>query len=60
MPPTNEQPGFENDVDELPDDQQAASPDTLEDLPKQDAAESEDLESVQEEAAEQRKEGGYQ
>jgi hypothetical protein len=60
MSPTNEEPGFENDVDELPDDAQPASPETLENTPKQDATDADELEAAQEDAAEERKEGGYQ
>ena len=56
--PTNEEPGFEADVNELPEDNQGAE-DTLEDepLPEDDSA---GLDDAQEQAAEERKEGGYQ
>lgn len=55
---SEEEPGFEADVDELPEDDQG-SPDTLEDepLPENDVSE---LGEAQEQAAEERKEGGYQ
>jgi hypothetical protein len=52
--PDNEEPGFENDVNELPEDQSDVSEDTLEDDGE------DDLEAVQEDAAEEREEGGYQ
>ena len=57
--PENEEPGFEHDVNELPEDQDNGSPDTLEDdpLPEDEAG---GIEDAQEEAAEERKDGGYQ
>jgi len=57
--PQEEEPGFETDVSELPDDDQG-SEDTLEDEPGSEDEESEGMEEAQEEAAEERKEGGYQ
>jgi hypothetical protein len=54
----NEEPGFEADVDELPEDNDV-SPDTLEDAPLPED-ESTKLEEAQEQAAEERREGGYQ
>jgi hypothetical protein len=57
--PEQEEPGFEHDVNELPKDRNS-SEETLEDgTPSQDEEASE-MEHVQEEAAEERKEGGYQ
>lgn len=56
--PDNEDPGFENDVNELPKDQNT-SEETLEDDPEP-ADEAAEMEHVQAEAAEERKEGGYQ
>lgn len=59
--PENEEPGAEADVNELPEDQDNASEDTLEDDPLlEDESGGEDIEEVQEEAAKERKEGGYQ
>lgn len=57
--PQEEEPGFETDVNELPEDDQG-SEDTLEDEPDSEDHGSDDMEKVQEEAAEERKEGGYQ
>ena len=56
--PRDEEPGFEADVDELLEDDRG-SPDTLEDeaLPEDDLPQ---LDEAQEQAAEERKEGGYQ
>lgn len=55
---SEEEPGFEADVDELPEDDQG-SPDTLEDQPLgEDDAPA--LDEAQEQATEERKEGGYQ
>ena len=56
--PHEEEPGFEADVDELPEDDRG-TPDTLEDepLPEDDQPR---LDEAQEQAAEERKEGGYQ
>lgn len=56
--PRDEEPGFEADVDELPEDDRG-SPDTLEDeaLPEDDLPQ---LDEAQKQAAEERKEGGYQ
>jgi hypothetical protein len=56
--PQEEQPGFETDVNELPVSNQGPD-DTLEEKPSEDE-ESSELEKAQEEAAEERKEGGYQ
>jgi len=62
--PENEEPGFEADVDELPAGQDQGSDDTLEDDPAPDPAldgdQAAEMEHVQAEAAEERKEGGYQ
>jgi hypothetical protein len=58
--PENEEPGFEHDVNELPREQNKGSEHTLEDnlqVGNEDAAA---MEHAQEEAAEERKEGGYQ
>lgn len=56
--PENEEPGFEHDVNELPKAQKGHE-DSLEEDPKpQDEAGA--MEKVQEEAAEERKDGGYQ
>ena len=57
--PDNEEPGFEHDVNELPKDQNS-SEETLEENPKADDEQAAEMEHVQEEAAEERKEGGYQ
>ena len=57
--PDNEEPGFEHDVNELPKDRNS-SEETLEDNPKADDEQAAEMEHVQEEAAEERKEGGYQ
>lgn len=56
--PQNEEPGFETDVNELPEDNRGAE-DRLEDEPQPEDDES-GLEEAQEQAAEERKEGGYQ
>lgn len=58
----NEEPGFERDENELPEDQDGGNPNTLEDgpLPEDEEAGDETLEEAQEDAAEQRSEGGYQ
>jgi len=57
--PTKEEPGFEADVNELPEDIQAAE-DTLEEEPLPGDDEPEDFDDAQEQAAKERKEGGYQ
>lgn len=54
--PENEEPGFEHDVNELP---EKGHEDTLEDDPKPED-EADAMEEAQEEAAEERKVGGYQ
>jgi hypothetical protein len=56
--PDNEEPGFETDVNELPKDRNSSEHST-EDNPKAED-EAAEMEHVQEEAAEERKEGGYQ
>ena len=56
----NEQPGFEADVNELPTGTDNDFEETLEEHPGTDDDEAGELEQVQEEVAEQRKEGGYQ
>jgi hypothetical protein len=58
--PENEEPGFETDVDELPAEQSNVSEETLEENPAADDYQASEMEHVQEEAAEERKEGGYQ
>jgi len=57
--PENEEPGFEHDVNELPKDRNSSER-TVEDNPQAEAEEAAEMEHVQEEAAEERKEGGYQ
>lgn len=57
--PQEEEPGFETDVNELPEDDKG-SPDTLEDEPLPEDGEAADLGDAQEQAAEEREEGGYQ
>ncbi|KQT31010.1 hypothetical protein ASG29_16020 [Sphingomonas sp. Leaf412] len=56
--PTEEEPGFEAEVDELPEDDQG-SPNTLEEEPKPED-DLPEMQEAQEQAAEERKEGGYQ
>lgn len=58
--PENEEPGFETDVNELPAEQDGVSEDTLEEDPSPDKGQASEMEQAQEEAAEERKEGGYQ
>ncbi|MEG3089529.1 hypothetical protein [Sphingomonas sp. PB4P5] len=58
MHPETEEPGFEADVNEVPDATNAGQEDTLEDAPKDQQGDA--LEKAQEDAAEERKEGGYQ
>jgi hypothetical protein len=60
--PEDEEPGFETDVDELPAGPEKGREDTLEDspAPNKDESQATEMEYVQEEAAEERKEGGYQ
>ncbi|MES3098790.1 hypothetical protein [Sphingomonas faeni] len=53
-----EEPAFETDVNELPDDSNGPK-DTLEDKPIADEQEPNDLEEAQEEGAEEREEGGF-
>jgi hypothetical protein len=53
----DEEPGFEADVDELPDDNNGLE-DTLEDKPAADEQKPNDLEEAQKEGAEEREEGG--
>ncbi|MDQ0840078.1 hypothetical protein [Sphingomonas faeni] len=55
--PQAEEPGFEADVNELPDDNNGKE-DTLEDKPVADEQNSNDLEEAQKEGAEEREEGG--
>lgn len=55
--PQAEEPGFEADVNELPDDNKGPE-DTLEDKPVADEQEPNDLEEAQKEGAEEREEGG--
>jgi hypothetical protein len=55
--PQDEEPGFETDVNELPDDDKGPE-DTLEDKPIADKQNSNDLEDAQKEGAEEREEGG--
>ena len=55
--PQDEEPGFEADVNELPDDNNGTE-DTLEDKPVADEQEPNDLEEAQKEGAEEREEGG--
>jgi hypothetical protein len=57
--PENEEPGFEHDVNELPKDRNSSER-TVEDNPQAEDEEAAAMEHVQEEAAEERKEGGYQ
>ena len=53
----DEEPGFEADVNELPDGNNGPE-DTLEDKPVADEQEPNDLEEAQKEGAEEREEGG--
>ena len=55
--PQDEEPGFETDVNELPDSNNGPE-DSLEDKPSRDAQNSDDLEEAQKEGAEEREEGG--
>ncbi|MEG3168162.1 hypothetical protein U1737_08165 [Sphingomonas sp. LB3N6] len=55
--PQAEEPGFEADVNELPDDNNGPE-DTLEDKPIAGEQEPNDLEEAQKEGAEEREEGG--
>lgn len=55
--PQAEEPGFEADVNELPDDNNGPE-DSLEDKPVVDEQEPNDLEEAQKEGAEEREEGG--
>lgn len=57
--PRDEEPGFETDVNELPEDW-AGSETTLEDDPLPEDADMPDLDEAQQQAAEERREGGYQ
>ncbi len=54
--PKSEDPGFETDVNELPDDNKG-SEDTLEDQSNADEQKPSDLEEAQKEGAEEREEG---
>jgi hypothetical protein len=56
--PETEEPGFEHDVNELPEGQKRHE-DSLEEAPTPEEK-ADAMEDVQEEAAEERKEGGYQ
>ena len=55
--PQDEEPGFETDVNELPDSNNGPE-DSLEDKPSPAAQTSDDLEVAQKEGAEEREEGG--
>jgi hypothetical protein len=55
--PQAEEPGFEADVNELPDDNNGPE-DALEDKPVADEKKSNDLQEAQKEGAEEREEGG--
>jgi len=55
--PKSEDPGFETDVNELPDDNKGPE-DTLEDKSTADEQKPSDLEEAQKEGAEEREEGG--
>ena len=55
--PQAEEPGFETDVNELPDDDKGLE-DTLEDKPTSDEQKPNDLEEAQKEGVEEREEGG--
>jgi hypothetical protein len=55
--PQDEEPGFETEVNELPDSNNGPE-DSLEDKPVPDAQNSDDLEGAQKEGAEEREEGG--
>ena len=55
--PQDEEPGFETDVNELSDSNNALE-DTLEDKPIADKQKPDDLEQAQKEGAEERAEGG--
>jgi hypothetical protein len=57
--PENEEPGFEHEVNEIPVKQDNGADDTLEDKPPA-GEEADEMEQAQDEAAEERKEGGYQ
>lgn len=55
--PQDEEPGFETDVNELPDSNNGPE-DSLEDKPSPNAPISDDLEEAEKEGAEERQEGG--
>ena len=55
--PHDEEPGFETDVNELPDSNNGPE-DSVEDKPSPDAQNSDDLEEAQKDGAEEREEGG--
>ncbi|TCP96352.1 hypothetical protein C8J46_10947 [Sphingomonas sp. PP-F2F-A104-K0414] len=55
--PQDEEPGFETDVNELPESDNGPE-DSLEDKLSPDAQKSDDLEDAQKEGAEEREEGG--
>lgn len=55
--PQDEEPGFETDVNELPDSNNGPE-DSLEEKPSPDVQNSDDLEEAQKEGAEEREEGG--
>ncbi|WP_156347480.1 MULTISPECIES: hypothetical protein [unclassified Sphingomonas] len=57
--PQEKEPGFETDVNELPEDDKG-SEDTLEEEPLPEDEATAGMEEAQEQAAEERKEGGYQ
>jgi hypothetical protein len=61
MSDSNEEPGFEHDVNELPKDRNKGSPDTLEESPETTEQDEEDANlETQRQAAEERKDGDYQ
>ena len=55
--PQDEEPGFETDVNELPDSNNSPE-DSLEDKPSPETKQPDDIEGAQKEGAEEREEGG--
>lgn len=55
--PQDEEPGFETDVNELPDSNNGPE-DSLEDKPSPETKQPDDIEEAQKEGAEEREEGG--
>ncbi len=55
--PQDEEPGFETDVNELPD-RNNSPEDSLEDKPSPETKQPDDIEEAQKEGAEEREEGG--